>query len=107
MVTEVVSPISRKGGKPGSIHRAESPGARSMPGARGDQSEPSEQPEQQSPATHVHVHNTQEAPEQQQEPEQEARGDSFGAMRRLADRLLGRNRRSAPRDSFRNFPRDG
>jgi hypothetical protein len=65
MVTEVVSPISRKGGKPGSIHRAESPGVRSMPGARGDQSDGP--PEQQSPATHVHVHNTQEAPEQQEQ----------------------------------------
>jgi hypothetical protein len=45
MPTEVISPISRKGGKVGSIDRAESPGARSMPG-RGDQAEP---PSQQRP----------------------------------------------------------
>jgi hypothetical protein len=54
MPTEVQSPISRKGGKPGSVHRAESPGCRSNP-SRVDQSD--EPPEQQSPATHVHVHN--------------------------------------------------
>jgi hypothetical protein len=40
MPTEVISPISCKGGKPGSIHRAESPGAR----ARGDQSEQPHEP---------------------------------------------------------------
>jgi hypothetical protein len=38
MPAEVRSPISRKGSKAGSIHRTESPGARSMPGALGDQS---------------------------------------------------------------------
>ena len=99
MPTDVQSPISRKGGKPGSIRRAESPGARSMPG-RGDQSEPQEPlPGQQQ---HVHVH--MEAPEQQeQEPE---RNDSLGRMRRLADRLLGRERRPASPGSFRNFPTD-
>ena len=105
MPVEVQSPISRKGSRVGSIHRiAESPGSRSMPGARGDQSGEGEQP----PEQHVHVrpemHVHAEAPEQEQEaPELEERGDSFGRMRRLADRLLGRPQRPA-RDSFRNFP---
>jgi hypothetical protein len=98
MPVEVQSPVSRKGSRVGSITRGESPGARSGPG-RGDQSD--EPPEQQSPATHVHVH--QEAgPPEQQEPEE--RSDS-GALRRLADRLLGRRPRAVARDSFRNFPR--
>jgi hypothetical protein len=107
MPVEVQSPISRKGSRVGSIHRiAESPGSRSMPGARGDQSGEGEQP----PEQHVHVrpemHVHAEAPEQEQEAlEPEERGDSLGLMRRLADRLLGR-RPSLRRDHFVNFPRD-
>jgi len=38
MPIEVISPVTRKGSKVGSVTRGESPGARSMPG-RGDQSE--------------------------------------------------------------------
>jgi hypothetical protein len=56
MPVEVMSPISRRGGKPGSIHRA-------------DQAELQEQPEVHvRPETHVHM----EAPEQ---PEPEPGGD--------------------------------
>jgi hypothetical protein len=52
MPVEVISPVSRKGSKVGSIHRAESPGARAMPG-RGDQSE-TPQPEPQRPSDRFH-----------------------------------------------------
>ena len=102
---EVQSPISRKGSRVGSVSRAESPGAHSMPGARGDQSGEAEQP----PEQHVHVrpemHVHAEAPEQGQE--QEERGDSLGMMRRITDRILGRRPRTVARDWFVNFPRDG
>jgi hypothetical protein len=62
MPVEVMSPISRRGGKPGSIHR-------------GDQSEPQEV--HVRPETHVHM----EAPEQpepgdQSEPEPRAAADA-------------------------------
>jgi hypothetical protein len=42
MPVEVMSPVTRKGSKVGSIHRTESPGARSGLG-RGDQAEPHQQ----------------------------------------------------------------
>jgi hypothetical protein len=61
MPTEVVSPISRRGGKPGSIHR-------------GDQSEPQEQPEVRvRPETHVHMEALEQPEERlgdQSEPEE-------------------------------------
>jgi hypothetical protein len=95
MPVEVMGPISRKGSKVGSVTRGESPGARSMPG-RSDQSEPSEQPSEQ----HVHVHMQ----EQPQQPEE--RDDSAGLLRRLADRIRGRNQRAGDTRCV-NFPRDG
>jgi hypothetical protein len=65
MPVEVMSPISRRGGKPGSIHRA-------------DQSEPQEV--HVRPETHVHM-ETPEQPEPQQsgdqgEPEPRAAADA-------------------------------
>jgi hypothetical protein len=51
MPIEVISPVTRKGSKVGSsIHRAESPGARSAPG-RSDQAEPPEQQQRPLRAT--------------------------------------------------------
>jgi hypothetical protein len=60
MPVEVMSPISRKGSKPGSIHRA-------------DQCEPQEQPEVHvRPETHVHMEALEqpEQPGDQSEPEE-------------------------------------
>ena len=63
---EVESPVSRKGSEVGSIHRTESPGARSMPG-RSDQSE-APRLEPQRPAdrfrdaepAELHIHGPEE-----------------------------------------------
>ena len=65
-ISEVISPISRKGSKAGSIHRAEMPWARSAPG-RGDQSE-APRLEPQRPAdrfrdaepAELHIHGPEE-----------------------------------------------
>jgi len=65
-ISEVISPISRKGSKAGSIHRAEMPGARSAPG-RGDQSEaprlepqrPADRFRDAAPAE-LHIHGPEE-----------------------------------------------
>ena len=65
-ISEVISPISRKGSKAGSIHRAEMPGARSALG-RGDQSE-APRLEPQRPAdrfrdaepAELHIHGPEE-----------------------------------------------
>ena len=61
-ISEVISPISRKGSKTGCIHRAEMPGARSMPG-RGDQSEAPQRPADRfrdAEPAELHIHGPEE-----------------------------------------------
>jgi hypothetical protein len=107
-ISEVCSPISRKGSKVGSSQPL-SPGARSMPGAsdsvpeqkteqRRHDHEQGEEPEQSPVEPHVHVHGV--------DPDPEAKGDSLGVMQRLANRIMGRDRRAEPGYTFRNFPTD-
>jgi hypothetical protein len=111
----VESPVTRKGSKVGSVQgKPLSPGARSMP--RGDALEPTEgqepdpaprereakqdQQEQGEPVpTNIHVHNVSA------EPDPEAKGDSLGVMQRLANRIMGRDRRSEANCKFTNFPK--
>jgi hypothetical protein len=50
--------------------------------------------------TNIHVHNVSA------EPEPEAKGDSLGVFGRLADRIMGSDRRAQPGYTFRNFPTD-
>jgi hypothetical protein len=115
-ISEVVSPVSRKGSKVGSGPPI-SPGARSMP--RGDSvpeqkvqrtrdAEPDPVPreiekqdaEGEPVPTNIHIHNVRA------EPDPEAKGDSLGAFSRLANRIMGRSRRAELGYRFRNFPTD-
>jgi hypothetical protein len=50
--------------------------------------------------TNIHVHNVGV------DPDPEAKGDSLGVMQRLANRIMGRDRRAQPEYRFRNFPTD-
>jgi hypothetical protein len=62
MPTEVVSPVTRKGSKVGSIDCTEMPGARSMPG-RGDQSEAPQRPADRfrdAEPAELHIHGPEE-----------------------------------------------
>jgi hypothetical protein len=49
--------------------------------------------------TNIHVHNVSA------EPDPEAKGDSLGAFNRLADRIMGRDRRVQSGYRFTNFPK--
>ena len=109
-ISEVSSPVSRKGSKIGSGPPL-SPGARSMP--RGDSvqrtrdAEPDPVPremekqdaEGEPVPTNIHVHNVSP------EPDPEAKGDSLGVMQRLANRIIGRSRRTEQPYRFTNFPK--
>jgi hypothetical protein len=115
-ISEVVSPVSRKGSSVGSVQgKPLSPGARSDPSARRDALEPTEgqepdpaprereakqdQQEQGEPVpTNIHVHNVGV------DPDPEAKGDSLGVMQRLANRIMGRSRHAQPY-RFTNFPK--
>ena len=113
-ISEVVSPITRKGSRVGSVQgKPLSPGARSDPSARRDALEPTEgqepdpaprereakQDQGEPVPTNIHVHNVSA------EPDPEAKGDSLGVMQRLANRIMGRDRRSEANCKFTNFPK--
>jgi hypothetical protein len=103
MVTEVKSPVCRPGSKVGSIRSGDlSPGACSMPGARGDQQGSPPEPSLHQPPQHDRRdrRGDQEEPERKQ---QEERADSvFGLLKRL----LPRRQRPEPY-VYIGFPRAG
>ena len=113
-ISDVCSPMNRRGSKVGSGPPL-SPGARSMP--RGDSvpeqkvqrtrdAEPDPVPremekqdaEGEPVPTNIHVHNVSGA-------DPEAKGGSLGAFSRLADRIMGRDRRTEQPYKFNNFPK--
>ena len=97
-ISEACSPINRK-----SMSRLPlSPGARSSPSRASDsasEQEPQRQRDQEQPPLETHVHVGVDP-----DPEP-ARDDAVGMMQRLADRIMGRNRRAESNDTFTNFPK--
>ena len=100
-ITEVCSPVSRKGSKVGSGQPL-SPGARSHPNHAAD-SVPTQPKHGASP---VKSHSEGDLPASTKvEGPEPTREDSVGVMQRLADRIMRRDRRTDQGYKFNNFPK--
>ena len=116
-ISEVSSPINRRSVSSNRL----SPGARSNPSRASSDSVPEEkgqstaqrrdqqeQEQEQEQEPQVHVHGSEEThvhlPDV--EPDPEAKGDSLGVIQKLANPIMGRDRRAQSGYTFRNFPKD-